>query len=93
MTPRHDEHDEISVTLRIGDWVRIRNELRDDADAEVAGPAATALLVGEADTDEEMIQRAEAHDRDATYCHESGSGTRRCADVIEQALREEGWTE
>jgi hypothetical protein len=95
--------DSIPVLLRVGDWMKIRDCLREDADAEDPGPAQSAMqekywgttekiASGQEPPDEEIV-RAEKHDAEATFCHDSGPGTRRCADTINQTLREFGWTE
>jgi hypothetical protein len=68
------DNDLVPVTLRVKDWIRIADELYQDADAESG-------QIGIPETED-----------DWPPCHATGPATARCADKIDHALLEHGWT-
>jgi hypothetical protein len=91
------EDDKIAVVLTAGDWRRIAQELREDADGQGLGPAENAILEHDGEDDrwatEEQVLRARTKDGQDVACHDCAAATERCAIVIEETLEryELGW--
>jgi hypothetical protein len=87
------DKDLMSVMLRVEDWQHIRDNLYMDADGEAAG--ACEELAHQVEVDgpgwEAAIDAARTKDGQATACHQTAAATERCADVIDETLRINGW--
>jgi hypothetical protein len=91
------EDDNMAVVLTVKDWQAIAENLHEDADAEGYGPAQSYFIErGEVTSmaDVPILDYQNAYDKDAQDCaaHSCAAATDRCADVIDETLKQNGWS-